>query len=75
MLPGRFLLFFEERNTVDLGSVKSFDQLVLEWERTNITQFKIETAGADQNYTTFYEKADDAEITSLTTTIDKEGSA
>ena len=60
---------------MDLGSVKSFDRLVLEWERTNITQFKIETAGADQNYTTFYEKADDAEITSLTTTIDKEGSA
>ena len=60
---------------MDLGSVKSFDQLVLEWERTNITQFKIETAGADQNYTTFYEKADDAEITSLATTIDKEGSA
>ena len=48
---------------------------MLEWERDNVTQFKIETAGADENYTTFYEKTDSAEIDSLTTTIDQEGSA
>ena len=58
--------------TVNMGSEQSFDQLVLEWERTNVTQFKIEAAGADQQYRTVYEKTDEAEISSLTTTIDLE---
>jgi len=58
--------------TVDLGSAKSFDQLVLEWERANVTQFKIEAAGDNQEYSTMYEKTDGAEIDSLTTTIDLE---
>lgn len=58
--------------TVDMGKEQSFDQLVLEWERSNVTQFKIEAAGADQQYRTVYEKTDEAEISSLTTTIDLE---
>ena len=58
--------------TVNLGSVKSFDQLVLEWERANVTQFKIEAAGENLEYSTIYEKTDGAEIETLTTTIDLE---
>lgn len=57
---------------VDMGKDQSFDQLVLEWERANVTQFKVEGAGADQQYKTIYEKTDGAEVDSLTTTIDLE---
>lgn len=48
--------------TIDMGKVQSFDRLELEWERANITRFKIETAGEDQVYSVLYEKTDDATV-------------
>lgn len=56
--------------TVDLGAVKTFSQFVIEWERTNITKFKISVSDTENgNYRDVYVKDDAANITSETSKI------
>ena len=45
--------------TLDLGAVKTFSQFVIEWERTNITNFKISVSDTeDGTYKDVYVKED-----------------
>ena len=59
--------------TVDLGAVKSFSQFVIEWERTNITNFKISVSDTeDGTYKDVYVKEDGKNVSSLTSRINLE---
>ena len=58
--------------TVDLNESKTFDSFVIEWERTNITSFKIQVSEDGSEYSTVYTKPDKEEISSLTTRIELE---
>ena len=56
--------------TVDLGVERTFDHFVIEWERTNITNFKIAVAdSADGEWTNVYVKDDGENVSSLTSDI------
>lgn len=56
--------------TVDLGAKKTFDHFVIEWERTNITNFKIAVSdSADGEWTNVYVKEDGENISSETSDI------
>lgn len=56
--------------TVDLGAVKTFSQFVIEWERTNITNFKISVSDTeDGTYRDVYTKNDGQNVSSLTSKI------
>lgn len=56
--------------TVDLGSEKTFNKFIIEWERTNITNFKVEISNEENgNYTLAYDKNDGENITDLTSEI------
>ena len=62
--------------TLDLGAVKTFSQFVIEWERTNITNFKISVSDTeDGTYKDVYVKEDGKNITSLTSRINLEKAA
>lgn len=59
--------------TVDLGAVKSFSQFVIEWERTNITNFKISVSDTeDGTYKDVYVKEDGKNVSSVTSRINLE---
>ena len=52
--------------TLDLGTVKTFSQFVIEWERTNITNFKISVSDTENGeYKDVYVKEDGKNITAL----------
>ena len=53
--------------TVDLGTERTFNRFVIEWERTNVTGFKIEksTNGTD-GWTSVYTKSDGDYVSSTT---------
>ena len=56
--------------TVNLGTRKTFDHFVIEWERTNITNFKISVCDTeDGEYRDVYVKNDGENITSVTSDI------
>ena len=56
--------------TVDLGESCTFSHLKIEWERTNIKNFKIEVSDkANEGYQAVYTKTDDQNISSLTSDI------
>lgn len=56
--------------TVNLGTQKTFDHFVIEWERTNITNFKISVCDTeDGEYRDVYVKNDGENITSVTSDI------
>lgn len=56
--------------TVDLGAVKTFSQFVIEWERTNITNFKISVSDTENGtYRDVYTKNDGQNVSSLTSKI------
>lgn len=40
--------------TIDLGEVKSFDEIAIEWERRNVNSYKIEISGDNVNWTTVH---------------------
>lgn len=62
--------------TLDLGTVKTFSQFVIEWERTNITNFKISVSDTENGeYKDVYVKEDGKNITSLTSRISLEEAA
>lgn len=62
--------------TLDLGAVKTFSQFVIEWERTNITNFKISVSDTENGeYQDVYVKEDGKNITSLTSRINLEEAA
>ena len=62
--------------TLDLGTVKTFSQFVIEWERTNITNFKISVSDTENGeYKDVYVKEDGKNITSLTSRINLEKAA
>lgn len=62
--------------TLDLGTVKTFSQFVIEWERTNITNFKISVSDTENGeYKDVYVKENDKNITSLTSRISLEEAA
>lgn len=51
---------------VDLGSERTFNRFVIEWERTNVTGFTIETSntGNDNDWTEVYSKSDSTYVNS-----------
>ncbi len=51
---------------VDLGTERTFNRFVIEWERTNITGFMIETSdtGNDNDWTEVYRKSDSTYVDS-----------
>ena len=57
---------------VDLGTERTFNRVVVVWERTNITGFVIETSdtGSDDDWTAVYTKPDNADIESTTSEIE-----
>lgn len=59
--------------TVDLGTERTFNRFVIEWERTNVTGFKIEKSenGTD-GWTSVYTKTDNSYVSS-TTEIELDG--
>ena len=59
--------------TVDLGTERTFNRFVIEWERTNVTGFKIEKSenGTD-GWTSVYTKPDNSYVSS-TTEIELDG--
>ena len=60
--------------TVNLATQKTFDHFVIEWERTNITNFKISVCDTeDGEYRDVYVKNDGENITSVTVTFQKIG--
>ena len=62
--------------TLDLGTVKTFSQFVIEWERTNITNFKISVSDTENGeYKDVYVKENGKNITSLTSRISLEEAA
>ena len=62
--------------TLDLGTVKTFSQFVIEWERTNITNFKISVSDTENGeYKDVYVKEDGKNITALTSRISLEEAA
>lgn len=62
--------------TLDLGAVKTFSQFVIEWERTNIANFKISVSDTENGeYKDVYVKEDGKNITSLTSRISLEKAA
>lgn len=57
--------------TLDLGGVKTFSKFIIEWERTNITKFKISVSDTeDGTYKDVYVKNDGTNITSVTSNIE-----
>lgn len=52
--------------TVDLGIERTFNRFIIEWERTNVTGFKIETSdtGNDNGWTEVYSKPDNTYVNS-----------
>ena len=59
--------------TLDLGAVKTFSKFVVEWERTNITNFKISVSDTkDGEYKDVYVKNDGKNISSVTSKIQLE---
>lgn len=55
---------------MNLGTQKTFDHFVIEWERTNITNFKISVCDTeDGEYRDVYVKNDGENITSVTSDI------
>lgn len=54
---------------VDLRSIQTFHTVVLEWERTNITSYKIQTSEDGKTWTDVYTKPGAEDITRVTETI------
>ena len=55
--------------TVDLGVSRTFNRFVIEWERTNITNFEISISDDNISYTPVYTKNDSQNIESTTSDI------
>lgn len=55
--------------TIDLREKKTFDEFNIEWERTNIKNFKISVSDDNSNFIEVYNKSDGINITELKSNI------